>query len=251
MTFQDHLANLWLRKEVRQPGQTALCMWNSSKWLIYIAGVSCAPTSLSTCIFRCPSDFICKTWKIKLLRILGQWWQSVKTKGQRGTESVLRSELVAGPGDGMNGCWSQNIRGIQSMGSITHWWHCCEEQMRSHSKVLSTATPKQSPRLSCLMTYLNPQQLWNIAAIFQMGNCDSQLVKRITQGCPNAKQDPDPNTGCRGSYTNCKALCKAKNRQLFIQKAGWGGGRYRSRNLKLFPSFQCHSLEYWCFFIST
>ena len=52
-----------------------------------------------------------------------------------------------------------------------------------------------------------------------MGNCDSQLVKRITQGLLNAKQDPDPNTGCRGSYSNCKALCKAKIEGPFIQKA--------------------------------
>ena len=81
-----------------------------------------------------------------------------------------------------------------------------------------------------------------------MGNCDSQLVKRTTQGCLNAKQDPDPNTGCRASYTNCKVLCKAKMRDPLFKKQG---EKYYSRNLKLFPSFQCLSLEYWCFFIST
>lgn len=159
MTLQDHLANLWLREEVRQPGQTALCMWNSSKWLIHIAGVSLPPHLYVHFLLSFRLHLQNMNWKIKLLRISGQWWQSIKTKGQRRTEIVLRTELVAEPGDGMNGCWSQNIRGIQCTGSVTHWWPCCEEQIRSNSKVLSTVTPKRSSRFSCPMTYLNPQQM--------------------------------------------------------------------------------------------
>lgn len=82
-----------------------------------------------------------------------------------------------------------------------------------------------------------------------MGNCDSQLVKRITQGCLNAKQDPDPNTGCRGSYTNCKALCKAKNEQLFIQNAG--GEKIPLKELKTFSFLPVSLSRVLVFFIFT
>lgn len=63
-----------------------------------------------------------------------------------------------------------------------------------------------------------------------MGNCDSQLVKRITQGCPNAKQDPDSQLWLqRQLHIKLQSLVQGKKQATLYSKSRVGWGEIPSR----------------------